>query len=207
MTKLQKSYLVVILVLIIDQVSKIWVKTNMYIGEDIPVFGDWFLIHFIENPGMAFGMQFWGDYGKVALSLLRIVAVFGIGWYVLKLIKEKAPTGLVISFALIMGGALGNIIDSAFYGLIFNNETNVSTMFHENGGYGTFLHGKVVDMFYFPIIKGRFPDWMPFWSNEPFEFFRPVFNIADAAISVGVFSIVLFYRKFFKNEKEASKAA
>jgi len=198
MTRGQKSLITIAVVLIIDQVVKLWIKTNMMLGQEYKVFGDWFIIHFTENNGMAFGMEFWGVYGKIALSIFRILAVTGIGYYLYTLIKKKEKTGYIISISLILAGALGNIIDSAFYGMIFNDSfMQVASLFPEGGGYSSFLHGKVVDMFYFPIAQGTYPSWFPFNANEPFIFFRPVFNIADSAISIGVAIIILFQRKFF----------
>jgi signal peptidase II len=200
MSKLQKSILIVVLVLLVDQVLKIWIKTHMTMGEEFSVIGSWFRIHFVENNGMAFGFEFGGDYGKIFLSLFRIVAVFGIGWYITKLVKKDLPMGFIACVALIFAGAIGNIIDSAIYGLIFNDSFGqVATLFPEGGGYATFLHGRVVDMFYFPLFSGVFPSWMPIWGGQDFEFFRPVFNVADSAISVGIFSIIIFYRKLFNN--------
>jgi signal peptidase II len=190
------------LVLFIDQASKFWVKTNMMLSEEFPVLGNWFYIHFTENRGMAFGMEFGGEYGKLALSLFRIVAVTGIG-YVLFTLPKTAPKGLKICGALVFAGALGNIIDSAFYGLIFNESFNqVATFLPEEGGYAPFLYGWVVDMFWFPLMEGTFPDWLPIWGGEDFLFFRPVFNVADAAISVGIVLIFIFQKRFFKKESE-----
>lgn len=165
--------------------------------------GDWFIIHFTENPGMAFGMEFDGQYGKLFLSIFRIVAVTGIGWYLYTLSKNKnIHKGYIYSWALIFAGAIGNIIDSAFYGMIFNDSNyQVAQFLPPEGGYSSFLHGKVVDMFYFPIIEGHFPQWFPFWGGEQFIFFRPVFNFADGSITVGVLIILFFQKKFFK-EKE-----
>lgn len=198
MSKLTKSILIVVLVLLVDQVLKIRIKTTMTLGQEFSVIGDWFLIHFVENNGMAFGFEFGGDYGKIFLSLFRVVAVFGIGWYILKLVKKDLPMGFIACVALIFAGAIGNIIDSAFYGLIFNDSYGqVSTLFPEGGGYATFLHGRVVDMFYFPLFSGVYPDWIPFAGGSEFQFFRPVFNVADSSISIGIFSIILFYRKQF----------
>lgn len=198
MSKLTKSILIVVLVLLVDQVLKIRIKTTMTLGQEFSVIGNWFLIHFVENNGMAFGFEFGGDYGKIFLSLFRVVAVFGIGWYILKLVKKDLPMGFIACVALIFAGAIGNIIDSAFYGLIFNDSYGqVSTLFPEGGGYATFLHGRVVDMFYFPLFSGVYPDWVPFIGGSDFQFFRPVFNVADSSISIGIFSIILFYRKQF----------
>jgi len=202
-------FFIVLVVLIIDQAVKFWVKTNMTIGESFGLFGDseWARIYFIENPGMAFGLEFGGRNGKLFLSVFRIFAVSFLGYYILKLIKMPIRNGLLVCFALILAGAIGNIIDSAFYGKLFSVSNHVMTadFLPENGGYDTWLHGKVVDMLYFPMWRGVFPEWFPFWGGESFLFFRPVFNIADAAISVGVFSIVLFHRGFFIDEKEDSE--
>jgi len=197
---LKKAAFIILLVLIVDQVLKIWIKTQMTLGEEIPIIGNWFIIHFTENEGMAFGMRFGGSFGKLILSIFRIFAVAGIGWYLVHLIKQGAKTGLIISITLIFAGALGNIIDSAFYGMIFSESKfhEVATLFPLDGGYGSFLHGKVVDMLYFPLIKGNYPSWIPVWGGSHFIFFRPVFNIADSSITVGVFSLILFQRKFFK---------
>lgn len=194
---------VILLVLLADQCVKIWVKTNMSIGDEIYMFGkEWAVIHFVENNGMAFGLTFGGEYGKLALSLFRITAVVLLGFYLRWLLKEKAPVILLTGFGLILAGALGNIIDSAFYGLLFSEST-----FHDDpaiflppeGGYAGFLHGKVVDMLYFPIAEGYFPEWFPVWSGEPFLFFRPVFNIADMAISIGVIFILVLHIFFSKH--------
>jgi len=203
----RKSILTVFLILLIDQIIKILVKTGMFLYQDIPVFGDWFIIKFIENNGMAFGVDLPGDYGKLALSIFRIIAIIGIIFYMRHLIREKAPNGLLIAMSFILAGAIGNIIDSAFYGLIFNESTPYlkSVIFPENGGYSSFLHGKVVDMFYFPIIHGTWPSWVPFKSGDYFEFFRPVFNLADTAISLGVFSILIFQKKFFTKEESETE--
>jgi len=199
----------VFIVLLVDQLLKVWIKTNMYLGQEFSVLGDWFLIHFVENNGMAFGIEFAGEYGKMFLSLFRIVAVAGIGWYMIKLIKkEEVPMGFIFCIALIFAGAIGNIIDSAFYGLIFNESYGqVAQLLPEEGGYSSFLHGKVVDMFYFPLFSGRYPEWLPFWGGNDFLFFRPVFNIADSAITIGIFSILLFYRQLFSELEHKEKQA
>ncbi len=189
--------------LLADQVLKLWVKTHMVIGQEIPVFDHWFLLHFIENNGMAFGMELAGRTGKIILSVFRIIAVVAIGWYIRYLILRKAPAGLVVAVSMVLAGALGNIIDSAFYGLIFDDSYfHVAHLFPKDGGYAPFLHGKVVDMLYFPVIKSYFPRWMPFWGGEEFVFFRPVFNLSDTSITVGVAVILIFYRRFFKQETE-----
>ena len=205
MSLIKKTALFIVVLLILDQVVKIWIKTNLMLSEDIPVFGDWFLIHFIENNGMAFGMELKGEWGKMLLSLFRIVAICGIGWYLNDICKKKAPKGLIISIGLIFAGAMGNIIDSAFYGMIFSDSYyQVASFLPEAGGYSSFLHGKVVDMFYFPLIDGNFPSWFPIWGGEHFVFFRPVFNIADSYITIGVILILLFHKKYFveKTPKE-----
>lgn len=198
----QKAALIVVAILIVDQAIKIWIKTHMMLGESYSIFGSWSYIHFTENYGMAFGIEFWGKFGKILLSLFRVGAVVAIGFYIRHLIRtQKATNGAVIGLALIMAGALGNIIDSAFYGLIFNHSMGqVAQLFPEGGGYASFLHGQVVDMFYFPLIEGHFPGWFPIWGGQDFVFFRPVFNFADAAISCGVIYILLFQRKLFAQD-------
>lgn len=203
MSKLKKSALIVFGVLLVDQILKIWIKTNMALGDEFSVLGKWFLIHFVENNGMAFGFEFGGEYGKIFLSLFRIVAVIGIGWYIKTISKKEVPMGYIACVSLIMAGAIGNIIDSAFYGLIFSDSYGqVATLFPEGGGYATFLHGRVVDMFYFPLISGVYPEWIPFAGGSEFLFFRPVFNIADSSITIGIFSIILFYRKYFSETEK-----
>lgn len=209
MNKLLKiSFLIVFVILLIDQVLKIWIKSTMMIGEEFPVFGNWFIIHFVENNGMAFGMELAGEFGKLFLSVFRIVAVCGIGYYIYKLTLKDTPLGLIISVSMVLAGALGNIIDSAVYGLIFDHSHGqVASFLPEGGGYATFLHGKVVDMFYFPILRGTYPDWLPLVGGNDFLFFRPVFNFADSAISVGIFILIVFYRNHFKEHESESKAA
>ena len=196
--------LLVVLLLVIDQAIKFAVKLNMTIGENIPVFGDWFQICFIENNGMAFGMQFGGSIGKLALSLFRVVLIGFIIVYLRKLIKRAGtPTGVLVGLSLVLVGAIGNVIDCLFYGEIFSASTytQVAQLFPPDGGYTGFLYGKVVDMFYFPIIDTVLPDWVPFYGRKPFIFFRTIFNFADACISCAVVYMLLFQRKFFTEEK------
>lgn len=203
MSKKQLIVLVVMLILVADQILKIWVKTHFYLGEDKKLLGDWFILHFVENRGMAFGFEFAGRFGKVLLTLFRLVAATAIMVYLLKLVKKGIPTGLVITISMIFAGAVGNIIDSAFYGVFFTDSFGrVAEFLPRGGGYETFLHGSVVDMFYFPIIKGTWPAWSPVNAGEPFLFFRPVFNIADSSITVGITLILIFYRKYFHDEEK-----
>ncbi|MFK8275435.1 lipoprotein signal peptidase [Capnocytophaga cynodegmi] len=194
--KLKHAFFIIILILIVDQWSKIYIKTNFMLNEKVEVFS-WFQILFIENEGAAWGTKIPGEYGKLFLTLFRIVAVFGIGYWLVDSIKKKQPNILIVSIALILAGALGNIIDSVFYGVIFDHSYgNIATLFSDNP-YGTLLHGKVVDMFYFPLIDTQLPNWIPFWGGERFRFFEPVFNVADAAISVAVGLLIVFHRKAF----------
>ncbi len=194
---MKKIFFTAFIIVIIDQILKIWIKTHYVLGEEYQVF-DWFIIHFTENNGMAFGIEFGGYTGKKILTLFRIIVV-GIGVkYIYNLTKKGLSNGALISLGLIVGGAIGNIIDSSFYGIIFNESyNNVASFMPDTGGYSSLLHGKVVDMFYFPLINSHFPNWLPVWGGEHFIFFRPVFNIADAGISIGIFIILLFHRKEF----------
>ena len=199
MSVLKKSFLIIFTVLLIDQILKFYIKTHMMLGDEIPVLGNWFIIHFVENNGMAFGMQLAGKFGKAFLSVFRIVAVFGIGWYMVNLYRKGAPNALVYCVALILAGALGNIVDSAFYGILFDHSYGqLASFMPADGGYSSFLHGKVVDMFYFPLVEGRYPEWIPYVGGNSFIFFRPVFNIADSSITVGIFIILFFQKRFFK---------
>ncbi|MFC2176069.1 lipoprotein signal peptidase [Bacteroidota bacterium] len=197
---MKKALAIILSVLLADQALKIWVKTTMILGQEHHI-ADWFILHFTENVGMAFGMELGGDYGKLALSIFRILAVMAIGYYLFKVAKEGASNVVIIALSLVFAGALGNIIDSAFYGIIFSESYGqVASVFPENGGYANLLFGRVVDMLYFPIIEGHFPSWFPFWANEHFLFFRPVFNIADSAISVGMGIVILFQKQFLSDE-------
>jgi len=199
----KKSLIILLSVLAIDQTVKFLIKTNLMLGESIQVAGHWCYLTFVENNGMAFGMEFGGEFGKLFLSLFRIVVVGTMCYYLLKASKEKKlHPRLQVSFSLIIAGAIGNIIDSAFYGLIFNDSFGqVASLFPTEGAYGTFLHGRVVDMFYFPLFEGHFPSWSPVYAGEEFIFFSPVFNVADFSISIGAV-IFLFYQKHFFTEKK-----
>ena len=188
--------LFLILLLAIDQIVKIFIKTHMTLDQHIAVFGEWFYIRFIENPGAAFGFELGGSYGKLILSLFRIVAVCFIGYYIEKLRRRgDVPCGVLVGLGLILAGALGNIVDSLFYGMIFNESTytTAATLFPEGGGYAGFLHGRVVDMLFFPIIRNAAGETV---------FFSPVFNLADTYISVGVIYLMIFQWKFFSGKTE-----
>lgn len=200
---LKRPLIIIFSILIIDQILKIWIKTHMHLGEEFSLFGNWGFIHFIENNGMAFGLQIAGNFGKIILSVFRILAVTAIAWYLYNLTKKKAHKGLIFSIALIFAGAVGNIIDSAVYGLLFSASSyyEAASFMPEGGGYASFLHGKVVDMFYFPIIHGNYPEWIPSVGGKDFIFFRPVFNIADSSITIGVFILLLGQKLFFKSDK------
>lgn len=202
--KISKGWLAVVViaaVIVVDQIVKIWVKTHMYLGEDIRI-TDWFYIYFIQNPGMAFGMEMGS---KLFLSIFRIIAVGALIFYMTRLkCRESIPYGYMVCVALITAGAMGNIIDCAFYGMLFNNPLppEVATMLPDGGGYASFLHGQVVDMLYFPLFSFDWPQWMPWIGGEHFIFFHPVFNIADAAITVGILVLILFYAKYLGELKK-----
>lgn len=193
---MKRALAIILLVLVADQVLKVWVKLTFFYDSAIPLFGDWAYLHFIENRGMAFGMEFGGEWGKLLLSLFRIIAVAGIGYALVRMTRTGARGIQIASVALIFSGALGNIIDSTFYGVIFSASSpfEKAVLFPAEGGYASFLHGAVVDMFYFPLWEGRLPEWLPVWGGEHFLFFRPVFNIADAAITSGVVLFILVQR-------------
>lgn len=206
MKQTAKLGLLVFLVLALDQGLKFWVKTNMEYGQEFKILGlDWAIIHFVENPGMAFGITFGGAYGKLLLSLFRIAAVLFLLYFIRQLLLEKVGFGVLAGFGLILAGALGNIIDSAFYGLIFSDSPyygGLAKFLPPEGGYAGFLHGKVVDMLYFPVFRGNWPDWVPMLGGRHFLFFKPVFNIADLSITFGVLNILLFQWHFFKKKAE-----
>ena len=199
-------FLIICLIVFADQALKIFIKTHYYVGESHPILGEWFKLYFIENEGMAYGWKFGGDWGKMLLTLFRLTAViFGV-FYIKQIIQKKYHPGFIICVALIFSGALGNLIDSMFYGLIFENSSmetyNLAKIFPPHG-YAGFLHGNVVDMLYFPIIRNAtFPVWIPFWGGQDFEFFRPIFNLADASISTGIIAILLFQKRFFKTDTQ-----
>lgn len=205
--------LLIAAVVIADQALKIYIKTRYTLNESHPVLGNWFQLYFVENPGMAYGWKFGGNWGKLALTIFRFAAVIFGTWYLGSIIKQRYHRGFIVCAALIYAGALGNLIDSAFYGLIFDKGMLPDAVTGEYSsysglavfsakGYASFLHGNVVDMLYFPVIRGHFPKWVPGWGGEYFEFFRPIFNLADAAISTGVITILVFQKRFFRQRKE-----
>lgn len=210
--KFKIPLLTILSVLFVDQFIKIYIKLHYPLGE-VGKVGDWCILHFTENPGMAFGFEFGGDFGKLALSIFRILACVAGVFYIRHITKKKEHWGFIFSVSLILAGAMGNILDSAFYGLIFDKGTMFNAEFNEyipydgianfsSNGYAPSMYGCVVDMFYFPIVNGHFPSWFPIWGGEDFQFFRPIFNFADAAISGGVIIIILFQKKFSKKIEE-----
>lgn len=203
LTKGQLSALIVFGVLVIDQVLKIWVKTNMFLHDSIKI-TDWFYIYFTENNGMAFGMEI---FNKFFLTGFRIIAAFAIAWLLVKYVKRNYKTGFLVCVSLILAGAIGNIIDCVLYGEIFGESTHsiMATLVPFGEGYSELFYGKVVDMFYFPIIDTNWPEWMPFVGGEHFIFFSPIFNFADAAISCGIIALILFYSKYLSDIMEPDK--
>jgi len=200
---LKRSLLLVGIILILDQLLKVYIKTHFSLGEEVLLIGRYFRLHFIENNGMAFGMQFGGNIGKIILSVIRIIAVGVIFYILLKSIRKQEKKILIFSLSLVLAGAMGNIIDSVFYGLIFSESDFlvVAKAFPEGGGYAGLLQGKVVDMFYAPVINTTWPTWMPFFGGSDLLFFRPIFNLADSSITIGVLLLLLFYNRIFNKPK------
>ncbi len=220
---MKKAAFIIILILLVDQISKVYIKTHFVLSEEIKVLGlDWFRIHFLENNGMAWGKEFGGRSGKLFLTIFRLVAISGIGYWLHGAIKNNSHKILIVAISFIFAGALGNIIDSIFYGIFFNDSyRQVATFLPPEGGYDSLFHGKVVDMLYFPIVDTMLPDWLPsmsfnipdwlpiiggnnysFFENRHFTFFDPVFNVADSAISTGVAMLIIFNKKVFPHNKE-----
>jgi signal peptidase II len=206
--KYRHALLIVFIIILVDQLSKFYIKTHFYYGEEVSVIGNWFKLHFIENEGMAFGMKLSdASIGKLALTLFRLVAVV-FGFFFLKKIVDKGYSrGAVICGSLVLAGALGNLIDSIFYGMIFTESSfHIAQLVPFGQGYGNLFHGRVVDMLYFPIVETRLPNWIPFMGGKDFVFFEPVFNVADAAISVGVLTLVLFQKRLVYKREEIHPA-
>lgn len=199
---LKKAYLLIVIVLLIDQISKIYIKTHFVLGEDVTVF-NWFKILFIENEGMAWGVAIPGAYGKLFLTLFRVVAVGGIGYWLYDAVKKNSSAYFITAIALILAGAFGNIIDSVFYGVIFNDSQSEVATLCSSQPYGTWFHGKVVDMLYFPIWSGNLPSWLPVWGGKPFTFFNAIFNVADMAVSTGVGIMIVFNKRVFTSHPNA----
>jgi signal peptidase II len=204
---------IIALVVIADQALKYYIKTSFPLNTSHKVMGNWFQLYFVENPGMAYGWKFGGNWGKMALTIFRMGAVVFGTWYLGKIIKQRYHKGFIICASLVFAGAFGNLVDSCFYGMIFDKGMILDPQINEyvgysglaslsKSGYSSFLHGNVVDMLYFPVIKGHFPSWFPVWGGEDFEFFRPIFNLADAAISTGVISILVFQKRFFAHKDQ-----
>ena len=207
MNKQKKQYVIVAailcVILVLDQIIKIWVKTHMHIGEEISLIGDWCLLHFVENEGFAFGMTVGGNIGKLVLTIFRFMASVALLVWLLHLIHKGTRTPLVVCLSLILVGAVGNLIDCCFYGLIFNESYyNVAELFPPEGGYAPFLYGRVVDMFYLPVIDTTLPSWFPIWGGRHFVFFNAIFNLADAAITIGAFWLIIDQVFFSGKNKE-----
>ena len=205
MSKSAAIWMTIFAVLILDQALKIYIKTHIHYGDGFDILGlSWAKIHFVENKGMAFGLSFGGETGKYILSIFRIIMTLFLIYILRSLLRQGETYGLLISFSLVIAGAIGNSIDGMFYGMIFSESHfhgGLATLFPPEGGYSGFLQGKVVDMFYFPLFSTVWPEWVPFVGGQTFEFFRPVFNVADSAITVGVASILIFHRRFFSQDK------
>jgi signal peptidase II len=198
---MKRSVLIISIVLLIDQISKIYIKTHFFLGQEVVVF-DWFRIHFLENNGMAWGAEFGGKTGKLFLTIFRLIAICGIGYWLFTVIRDKASWKLVTAISLIFAGALGNIIDSVFYGAFFGNSYHGVAQFMPELGYSSFFHGKVVDMLYFPLINTDLPSWIPYFGGQHFTFFDPVFNVADSSITIGVTILIFFGKKAFAKADE-----
>lgn len=198
--KLKKPIIIIILILLIDQISKVYIKTHFLYGEEVVVF-DWFRIHFIENNGMAWGAEFGGKTGKLFLTIFRLFAITGIGYWLFKSVQKNAHQILIVAISLIFAGAMGNIIDSVFYGVIFDTPYNATATLFAEEPYGKLFFGKVVDMLYFPIWNGDLPSWLPIWGGKPFTFFNAIFNVADTAISTGVGLLIVFNKKAFPKDE------
>lgn len=196
---MKKSVIIIGFVLLIDQISKFWIKTHFTLGQEIVVF-DWFRIHFLENNGMAWGFEFGGSNGKIFLTIFRIIAICGIGYWLFTAIRDKHSKSLILAISLIFAGALGNIIDSIFYGILFSDSFHTIASFLPEQGYAALLQGKVVDMLYFPLIDTKLPNWIPFYGGSHFTFFNPVFNIADSSITIGVIVLLFFGKKSFEKK-------
>jgi signal peptidase II len=216
--KLKHAFLIVTLIIAADQALKIWIKTSFPTGPVTNVFGlEWFRLYFIENSGMAWGWNFGNDAGKMVLTLFRLAAVIFGTWYIARIVKQQYKKGFIVCVSLIYAGALGNLIDSMFYGMIFDKGLHYDATLQDyigysgvaafsSNGYSSFLHGSVVDMLYFPMVHSKFPSWFPFIGGEEFEFFSPIFNIADASISAGVITLFIFQRRFFKKDSKANES-
>lgn len=192
--KASKYFLIALIIIIIDQASKLLVHHYMYLHQEVNVIGEWFKLHYLLNPGMAFGIRWESDFGKLALTFFRILAMFGIAWYLIKMNRKGVHSGFLICMALILGGAIGNVIDSTFYGVLLNNAPLESVT--------PWFHGQVIDMLYFPLYDFYWPEWVPFQGGEYFLFFSPVFNIADSSIFIGVVTILFSQKRFFKEHLE-----